>query len=78
VLLERVFEQGAKGKSLLLVTSLDMEWNTLCLKSVFVPFVHQVTKRLCARRTGSVRNFAVGEEIAHALPPEAGRPGSAA
>ncbi|HUT32889.1 MAG TPA: BatA domain-containing protein [Planctomycetota bacterium] len=67
VLLERVFEQGAKGKSLLLVTSLDMEWNTLCLKSVFVPFVHQVTKRLCARRTGSVRNFAVGEEIAHAL-----------
>ncbi len=71
VLLERVFEQGAKGKSLLLVSSLDMEWNTLCLKSVFVPFVHQIAKRLCARRTGSVRNFAVGEEIAHALPGEA-------
>ncbi|MBM4039193.1 MAG: VWA domain-containing protein [Planctomycetes bacterium] len=67
VLLERVFEQGVKGKSLLLTSSLDMEWNTLCLKSVFVPFVHQVTKRLCARRTGSVRNFAVGEEISHVL-----------
>jgi hypothetical protein len=62
---------SAKGKSLLYVSSWDLEWNTLCLKGVFVPFVHQVTKRLCARRTGSVRNFAVGEEIAHAVPKEA-------
>ena len=83
-LLERVFghdaagekepdsDEGAaprpKGKTILFVSSMDLEWNNLCLKSVFVPFVHQLTKRLCARRTGSVRNFVVGEEITHHVP----------
>jgi hypothetical protein len=57
-----------KGKSILFVSSLDLEWNNLCLKSVFVPFVHQLTKRLCARRTGSVRNFAVGDDVTYHLP----------
>jgi len=65
---ERGNEGGMGGKTILFVSSWDLEWNTLCLKGVFVPFVHQVTKRLCARRTGSVRTFAVGEEIAHGVP----------
>jgi hypothetical protein len=68
-------EQGRsrpKGKSILLVSSMDLEWNNLCLKSVFVPFVHQLAKRLCARQTGSVRNFVVSEEITYAVPKGAG------
>jgi len=80
-LLERVFgQEGAnddkklrpKGKSLLFVSSMDLEWNNLCLKSVFVPFVHQVTKRLCSRRTGSVRNFTAGDDVTCHLPEDAG------
>jgi hypothetical protein len=68
-------EQGRprpKGKSILLVSSMELEWNNLCLKSVFVPFVHQLAKRLCARQTGSVRNFVVSEEITYAVPKDAG------
>jgi hypothetical protein len=61
-------EPRPKGKSILFASSLDLEWNNLCLKSVFVPFVHQVTKRLCARRTGSVRNFAVADEVTYRVP----------
>ena len=61
------------GKSLLFVSPLNLEWNNLCLKSVFVPFVHQFTKRLCARRTSTIRNFVVGEEIVYSLPPESSR-----
>ena len=57
-----------KGKSILFVSSMDLEWNNLCLKSVFVPFVHQLTKRLCARRTGSVRTFVVADDVTHRLP----------
>jgi len=72
-LLERTFdaEKGgpaARGKSILFVSSMDLEWNNLCLKSVFVPFVHQLTKRLCARQSGGQRNFAVGDEITFRLP----------
>ena len=59
---------SATGKSILFVSSTDLEWNNLCLKSVFVPFVHQVTKRLCARRTGSVRDFTVGDDVTYHLP----------
>jgi len=62
-----------KGKSLLFVSSLDLEWNNLCLKSVFVPFVHQLTKRLCARRTGSVRNFVVGDAVTYHVPEDVAR-----
>jgi len=62
-----------QGKSALFVSSLDLEWNNLCLKGVFVPFVHQLTKRLCARRTGSVRNFVVGDEITQPVPKEPGQ-----
>jgi len=69
-LLERDF--APKGKSLLFVSSLDLEWNNLCLKSVFVPFVHQLAKRLCARRTGSVRNVAVADEVTCSVPEDAG------
>jgi len=61
-----------KGKSILFVSSMDLEWNNLCLKSVFVPFVHQLTKRLCARRTGSVRDFVVADDITCHVPEEAG------
>lgn len=59
------------GKAILFVSSMDMEWNNLCLKSVFVPFVHQLAKRLCARRAGSVRNFIVADDITYYLPKEA-------
>jgi len=65
-------QQRPKGKSILLTSSLDLAWNNLCLKSVFVPFVHQLTKRLCSRRTGSVRNFAVGDEVTFQVPDGAG------
>jgi len=57
-----------KGKSILFVSSMDLEWNNLCLKSVFVPFVHQLTKRLCARRTHQLRNFIVADEITYPVP----------
>ena len=62
----------AKGRSILFVSSMDLEWNNLCLKSVFVPFVHQLAKRLCARRTGSVRNLTVSDEVTWHVPKEAG------
>jgi hypothetical protein len=61
-----------KGRSILFVSSVDLEWNNLCLKSVFVPFVHQLTKRLCSRRAGSARNFGVGDEIVHRIAADAG------
>ena len=60
-----------KGKSILFVSSMDLQWNNLCLKSVFVPFVHQLTKRLCARRMGSVRNFVVGDDVNYHVPKRA-------
>ncbi len=68
-LLERDF--APKGKTLLFVSSLDLEWNNLCLKSVFVPFVHQIAKRLCARRAGSARNVIVGDEVTCPVPEDA-------
>jgi hypothetical protein len=76
-LLERTFDaEGstpARGKSILFVSSMDLEWSNLCLKSVFVPFVHQLTKRLCARRSGGQRNYVVGDEISYRLPAAADR-----
>ena len=62
-------EGRVRGKSLLFVSPLNLEWNNLCLKSVFVPFVHQFTKRLCAQAKSTTRNFVVGEEIVYSLPP---------
>ena len=66
-------EIAPQGKSALFVSSLDLEWNNLCLKGVFVPFVHQLTKRLCARGPLLVRNFVVGDEITHLVPKEPGQ-----
>ena len=60
--------ESSAGRSLLLASSADLEWNDLCLKGVFVPFVHQFTRRLCAARSGGwARNVEVGEEAILAL-----------
>jgi len=56
-----------KGKSILFVSAMDLEWNNLCLKSIFVPFVHQLTKRLCAEQVAGPRNAVVGERVVHRL-----------
>ncbi len=60
-----------KGKSILFPSALDLEWNNLCLKSVFVPFVHQLAKRLCAEQSAGVQNLLVGERVPYRLPAEA-------
>lgn len=59
-----------KGKSILFPSAMDLEWNNLCLKSIFVPFVHQLTKRLCAEQSAGVRNVVVGDRVAYRLPAE--------
>ncbi len=66
VLLE---QKMGKGKSLLFVSSVDLEWNNLCIKSIFPPFIHELARRLCGERAaGGVRNLVVGERLAHRLP----------
>ncbi len=64
-LFERIME---KGKTILFPSALDLEWNNLCLKSVFVPFVHQLARRLCTKQAGSVRNVTVGEQVVFRVP----------
>jgi hypothetical protein len=41
LLIEQTF---GKGRSLLFTSSLNMDWNDLPLKSVFLPFLHQLVK----------------------------------
>lgn len=54
---------GATGRSVLFTSPVDLEWNDLCLKGVFVPFVHQLSLRLCAERSGGwSRDLIVGDE----------------
>jgi len=54
---------AAAGRSILMTSSADLEWNDLCLKGVFVPFVHQLCRRLCAERSGGwARELVVGDE----------------
>lgn len=60
-----------KGKSILFPSAMDLEWNNLCLKSVFVPFVHQLCKRLWAEHSASVRNVIVGDTVTCRLPDQA-------
>jgi Mg-chelatase subunit ChlD len=69
-LLEKPF---GRGRTLLFVSSVDLEWNDLAVTSVFLPFVQELTRRLCGQRAaGSARNVPVGGLIAHRLPPSAG------
>ena len=58
------------GRSVLLPSALDLEWNNLCLKSVFVPFVHELTRVLCAEQSGGARNQPVGERLVCRVPDE--------
>lgn len=64
MLLERKI---GKGKSVLVTTSTDMKWNTLPVKSIFPPLVHQIVKRLCAERVSGDRNVPVAEQVTHRL-----------
>lgn len=64
MLLERKI---GKGKSVLVTTSTDMKWNTLPVKSIFPPLVHQIVKRLCAERVAGDRNVPVSEQVTHRL-----------
>lgn len=68
-LLERPGSRVGEGRTILFPSAMDLEWNNLCLKSVFVPFVHQLTKRLCAEQAAKDRNLTVGREVDLALPP---------
>ena len=65
-LLERSF---GKGRSLLLTSGTDLTWNDLFLQgNVFVPFVHELTRRLCAQQASDARNLAVGESVNKRVP----------
>jgi len=59
-----------KGKSLLFVSAADLEWNNLCIKTIFPPFIHELTRRLCTERAAGDRNLIVGDRIAHRVGPE--------
>ena len=51
-----------KGRSLLFTSSLNMDWNDLPLKSVFLPFLHQLVKH-SAHYDEEESAFAVGEVV---------------
>jgi uncharacterized membrane protein len=51
-----------KGRSLLFTSSLNMEWNDLPLKSVFLPFLHQMVK-YSTNYEGEQHAFVVGDVI---------------
>ena len=59
-----------KGKSVLITSSADMRWNTLPVKSIFPPLVHEIVKRLCAERVAGERNVAVAKQLTHGLGPQ--------
>ena len=60
------------GKSILFVSSLDLEWNNLCIKSIFVPFVHQLARRLCSKKDSTgARNLTVDDDITYHLAEDA-------
>jgi len=56
-----------KGKSILFPSAMDLEWNNLCLKSVFVPFIHQLAKRLWAEHSAGVRNVIIGDKVTYQI-----------
>ena len=43
-------KRAGSGRVLLWASSLEMDWNDLALKPVFLPFVHQIAKHLAAYR----------------------------
>jgi hypothetical protein len=51
-----------KGRSLLFTSSLNMDWNDLPLKSVFLPFLHQLVK-YSTHYDEEQSSFAVGEVV---------------
>ena len=51
-----------KGRTLLFTSSLNMDWNDLPLKSVFLPFCQQLVK-YCVRFEENQNAFTVGEVI---------------
>ncbi|MCI0624133.1 MAG: BatA domain-containing protein [Acidobacteria bacterium] len=59
LLIERTF---GKGRSLLFTSSFNMDWNDLPLKSVFLPFLHQLVK-YSAHYDEEQNAFAVGDVV---------------
>ena len=59
LLIEQTF---GKGRSLLFTSSLNMDWNDLPLKSVFLPFLHQLVK-YSTHYDEEQSAFAVGEVV---------------
>ena len=57
-----------KGVSLLMVSSADLEMNDLCLRAVFLPFVHQSARLLAAVGEERERSVPVGAEVVTELP----------
>lgn len=55
-------ESFGKGRSLLFTSSLNMDWNDLPLKSVFLPFLYQLVK-YSARYDEEVHAFSAGEVV---------------
>ena len=53
---------AGSGRSLLFTSSLNMEWNDLPLKSVFLPFLHQMVKYSTSHQENKPA-FEVGEVI---------------
>lgn len=60
------------GRVLMLASALDLEWNNMPLKSMYLPFAHEMLKYL-ARTPEKKPSYVVGEkiEVLDALAPEA-------
>ena len=56
-----------KGRSILLASGADLDWNNLCIRSIFAPFIHETARRLCAEQPAGVRNLVVTEAITYPI-----------
>jgi len=57
-----------KGRSILFASGADLEWNNLCIRSIFAPLIHETARRLCAEQPAGVRNLVVTEAITYPIP----------
>ena len=56
-------KQVGKGRSMLYTSSFDLDWNDLCIRSVFPAFAHQLVRRLYSRPAEAPRNVVVGDRV---------------
>ncbi len=62
-------ERIGQGRSVLFASSADMEWSEFCIKSIFPPFIQELTRVLCGELAGGgERNRLAGESVEHPVP----------